>query len=348
MKNRILSLFLAIIFCACAFSSCSGETKPAEDTTIAPEVDTPTEISTIYVDSSAEDNGDGSESAPFKTIADAQAKIREMKATGLPDGGVTVLLANGTYEPIAFTEEDSGSESTPIVYKAAEANGATITGGITLSASDFTALDEDEKSRLLEDGAKDKVLKVDLTKYGLTAENIGVIYSHGNSSKGYKDGIGSAELFIDSERMSLARYPNDSYLKPGKTDGETVFTLRDDVKERALNWDLDDIWAFGYFYQEWSDATIQITNIDFEQNQITLADEQHYGIGMNGRYFFLNVFEETDMPGEYYIDRENAILYVYPTENFDSASIVLSTSEQTLITADNISYVSFEGLQIKL
>ena len=290
MKTRILSLILAIIFCVSAFSSCSGETKTAENTTIAPEVDTPTEISTIYVDSSAAENGDGSKSTPFKTIADAQAKIREMKAAGLPDGGVTVLLANGEYAPIAFTAEDSGSESTPIVYKAAEANGATITGGVALSASDFTALDEDEKSRLLEDSAKDKVLKVDLTKYGITSENIGVIYSHGNSSKGYKD-IGSAELFIDSERMSLSRYPNASYLKPGKTDGETVFTLKDDVKERALNWDLNDIWAFGYFYQEWSDATIQIANIDFEQNQITLADEQHYGIGSGGRYFFLNVFE---------------------------------------------------------
>ena len=35
---------------------------------------------TIYVDVNAENSGDGSESSPFKTIQEAQAKIREIKA----------------------------------------------------------------------------------------------------------------------------------------------------------------------------------------------------------------------------------------------------------------------------
>lgn len=349
MKKRILSLILALIFCIGTLAACADSNPPSNDTTdttAQPNTNEPTD-STIYVDANAADSGDGSESSPFKTVAEAQAKLREMKANGtMPDGGVTVLLANGNYSPITLTTEDSGSESTPIVYKAAEANGATITGGVTLSADDFTALDDDEKAKIIDEAARDNVLKVDLTKYGITTENIGVLNTHGNSSQGDKDGIGSAELFIDSERMSLSRYPNDSYLKPGKTDGETVFTLRDDVKERALNWNLDDIWAFGYFYQEWSDATIRISSIDFDQMQITLQDTQHYGISSSGRYFFLNVFEETDMPGEYYIDRETSTLYVYPTENFDSASIVLSTYDQPLITAENVSYISFEDLNI--
>ena len=54
---------------------------------------------TIYVDAKAKDGGDGSESAPFKTIPEAQAKIREIKAgEGLPIGGITVLVKDGEYK----------------------------------------------------------------------------------------------------------------------------------------------------------------------------------------------------------------------------------------------------------
>ena len=152
MKNRILSLILALIFCLGSFAACSGEDKPSDgtiDTTANTEITEPADA-IIYVDSSAAESGDGSESAPFKTVAEAQAKIREMKSgKGIPEGGVTVLLANGNYEPIVFTEEDSGSENSPIKYAAKEIGRVTFNPGITLSASDFETLSEDEKANLI-------------------------------------------------------------------------------------------------------------------------------------------------------------------------------------------------------
>ena len=69
---------------------------------------------TIYVDVNAKEGGDGSESSPFKTIPEAQAKIRELKSgEGFPAGGITVFVKDGEYqitEGLVFTEADSGTE----------------------------------------------------------------------------------------------------------------------------------------------------------------------------------------------------------------------------------------------
>ena len=121
---------------------------------------------TIYVDANAKDSGDGSESAPFKSIPEAQTKIREIKATeGLPAGGITVFVKDGEYRldsGLVFTEEDSGTEESPITYVSESEFGAVLTGGLILSASDFEPLSAEEKARLIDDTAKEKVVKVDL------------------------------------------------------------------------------------------------------------------------------------------------------------------------------------------
>ena len=99
---------------------------------------------TLYVDANATENGDGSESAPFKTITAAQARIREIKATdGLPAGGIKVLVRDGEYkitESLTFTEEDSGTAESPVTYISENEFGAVLTGGLILSASVFFLL----------------------------------------------------------------------------------------------------------------------------------------------------------------------------------------------------------------
>ena len=68
-----------------------------------------------------EGNADGTEALPY-TLEEVRAKIRELKRSesGLPDGGITVYLKEGTYyftESFKFTEEDSGTKECTITYK---------------------------------------------------------------------------------------------------------------------------------------------------------------------------------------------------------------------------------------
>ena len=375
MKNskKIIAFLLLCLFCISSLAACTGGTSadPADttagDTTPVDDGKWPQiEGTVIYVDSAAEEGGDGSKTAPLRSIPEAQARIREIKSgEGLPEGGITVLLASGEYkvtETISFTAEDSGTEESPVRYVSAKENGATLTGGITLNASDFEPITDEEKTKLIDDAAKEKVLKLDLTKYGLTTESVGKIYPHGNDARvgSYPGGVGvwTSELLINNEKMELSRYPNEasedrfnaSFLKVGDHNDVDIFKLADEYREetsaRAALWGTDDIWIVGFLGWNWSSAVLPVQSIDTNEMQVTLGHNNYYGISEDGRLFFFNVFAETDTEGEYYIDRENAILYVYPTEDFDNSSIVLSSFDNYIVNMDGASYITLSGFNI--
>ena len=91
--KRFLSFFLVSLMLLSALASCASETPQGGEETTGGDV-TPVPVDSIYVDANAESSGDGSEASPYKTIAEAQEKIREMKAANtLPDGGISVVLA---------------------------------------------------------------------------------------------------------------------------------------------------------------------------------------------------------------------------------------------------------------
>jgi len=69
---------------------------------------------------------------PFGSLQRARNAVRELKQKGLPEAGVTVLVRGGTYflsEPLRFAPEDSGSETSPIVYAAYPGETPILSGG---------------------------------------------------------------------------------------------------------------------------------------------------------------------------------------------------------------------------
>ncbi len=166
--KRIISLAMAVLMGTSLLTSCAQK-EPFDFDFVEEEKAMYTSVVagsalTIYVDANAKDGGDGSEAAPYRSIPEAQAKIREIKAgEGLPSGGVTVLVKDGEYkvtEPITFTEEDSGTEDCPITYVSENEFGAVITGGIILSAEDFEPLSAEEKRYLLKNTQKTELLRL--------------------------------------------------------------------------------------------------------------------------------------------------------------------------------------------
>jgi len=369
MKKSISILLLLVMLFSLA--SCSGGNTPADGDTTAADTTAPVaddkwpavEGTALYVDASAADGGDGSKDAPFISIPEAQAKIREMKGgSGLPEGGITVLVASGEYsakDGINFTEEDSGTETSPIKYVSVERGGAVLNGGITLNASDFEPLSDEEKAILNDETAKEKVVKVDLSKYGITSADLGKLHNYGYSARKPGDALGYSELFINKERMTLSRYPNanaaDPYLRTGSGDDTSTFQIFSvfefeesavAIKERGLNWNIDELWTFGYFFYGWADSAVKVADLDTETLTVTLGQAPEYGIGLLKSFYFYNILAETDVPGEYYIDRDNLILYFYPTEEFDNGVITVSLTNDNLITSTGASYIVIDGFEI--
>ncbi|MFW6227314.1 MAG: right-handed parallel beta-helix repeat-containing protein, partial [Bacteroidota bacterium] len=79
----------------------------------------------------------------------------------------------------------------------------------------------------------------------------------------------------------------------------------------------------------------------FGMTKTDTADE--WGAKIVG-YYAYNILEEIDMPGEYYIDRNNGIMYYYPVEGFENAEISVSVLEDPVLAVENTSDILFENI----
>lgn len=329
----------------------------------------------FYVSKSGFDCNEGTSDKPFATIEKAVEAVRELIAKGL-DAPVKVTVRSGEYmtDGIVMDSRDSGTPDCPITY---EAEGEVIlNGGVMLKPEDFEPLNDDEKSRLHGD-ASEKVVKADLKKYGLTRADwgeISVIGSYSTAAK-YDGAVLSpmwCELFVNDTRMEIARYPDKGFLlteepiregncleptgqiRKSPEEWAAIRNPESDIRridretaERTRNWKtLDNVWIFGYPRYGWADESNIVTAIDHDERTIETKYVSLFGIIEHAPYYFFNVFEELDVPGEWYLARENGILYLYPTKKLEESVINLSITSNNIIKAEGVNNITFSGFSI--
>ncbi|MCQ2477366.1 MAG: right-handed parallel beta-helix repeat-containing protein, partial [Clostridia bacterium] len=109
---------------------------------------------------------------------------------------------------------------------------------------------------------------------------------------------------------------------------------------------LDVVWMFGFWKYDWADASTLIGSFDYDKKELSPKFVSMYGTKKGAPYYFFNVFEELDSEGEWYLDRDSGIIYIYPDENFDSATIDLTLTVKPIINA-NADYLTFADLTVK-
>ena len=85
----------------------------------------------FFVAESGDDNNDGSESRPFRTIERAQAEVRKYNKE--MTGDIIVNIDYGTYtleEALDFTNEDSGYNGHRVIYRGDKNKRPVISGGV--------------------------------------------------------------------------------------------------------------------------------------------------------------------------------------------------------------------------
>ena len=120
--------------------------------------------------------------------------------------------------------------------------------------------------------------------------------------------------------------------------------------DRMKHWhDIENIWLDGVLASTWEWSFNQLKSVDVDQKQITLAHPELAGIcqGASVRrphFYFENIPEELDAPGEYWIDRQTGLLYVFLPEHFDG-EILLATLDKPMLLIENASNLHFQGLE---
>ena len=315
------------------------------------------------------DPNTGNTDGPFATLGKARATIREIKSAGsLPYGGITVYIREGIYyrsETFTLDSQDSGTEDSPIVWSAYPGETVHLMGGRFINNFGPVA-DADISSRFYDD-ARDHILQANLFDLGITSFN--------DFTQSSGPGM---ELFFASEPMTISRFPNDDWLtifsvpttceEPYVGDPRTIddegnshgmhcgyFSyenkyLPQSIKFQLPAWqDIDNIWMFGYWYWDWSSMYQKVENIDNEEAEVWFSPPYHfYGYREGQRYYFLNILEEIDRPGEWYLDTDTGMLYFWPPSSLYENAVFISSLNTDMVQLEETSFVTikdflFEG-----
>ena len=313
----------------------------------------------FYVANDGNDNNPGTLSQPFRTITRARNEIRALDE--LPSGGVTVYFRGGIYRiasTFELTAQDSGTAESPVTYRNYKDEKVSFSGGTHFDLTSFKPVEGEMRSLLRSEEAKSRVLVADLDDLGVG--QMGEYAIRDNQSV-----LAAPVITWDGDDMPLASYPNSTVSTSwvdtvctetdgtnrgnGKVSEDTrAFTIKyDDEVPDTWSYGLDHIMLKGFFYHYWY-APIRYVTIDREKHFLTARENSDtaYGIAKNTPMptKFMNVYQEIDIPGEWYIDFDTQKLYLWPLTNNQTPEISITTADCTLMTINKAEYVNFRGI----
>ena len=280
----------------------------------------------VYVSSEGKDTNKGYPSSPVKTIKRAR-KILEN------NGCSEIILHSGDYrltEAVEFTSEDNG-----MTVKAYGDGEAKISGSVELPASEFEGVTDSAVLAKIPESARGFVKQISLEGYVPGTMTKYPEYAPQSAATAYY------ELFSGGKAQTIARWPNEEFSKTSSVSGNT-FSVPQDKAELWKN--AENGMIAGYFKNEWAFENIYIDKENSGNSKVTLSKAPTYGLESGQRFYAMNMLEELDIAGEYYIDYASKILYYYPTSDFSSVNPELSILTGNLISLNNASGITFDGI----
>ncbi|MCP4615169.1 MAG: hypothetical protein GY844_01915, partial [Bradyrhizobium sp.] len=206
---------------------------------------------TFHVAPNGSARGDGSEARPFASLQAARDAIRRWRRAHdgkLPKGGVQVVVHDGAYlidETLNLTQDDSGTAAAPVVYRAEAGAAPVLHGGMRITQ--WQPISDAQARERLDPAVRQRVRQADLGALDVT--------DLGDATALRK----RPELFCDGAPQTLARWPNDGFVKTGEILGADTFKVwnRIDgchdgkfefVEDRPARWtDEPDVRLYGYW-----------------------------------------------------------------------------------------------------
>ena len=309
----------------------------------------------LYVSNTGNDNWSGrihepsqdSKDGPFATIEAARNEIRRLKEENkLPDGIINIELQGGSYElqSVFKLESTDGGLDTDsrIIYSGQAENEVKLTGG--RAVKNWSRVSDADILTMFYPEVRDKIFMADLKALG--------IKDFGSPDEG------GAELFFNDKPMKISRYPNTGFVKISAILNEEPVDVRGtkgDLKGKFIygdphisQWKNEkDAWLYGYWFWDWSAQAQKIATINTERKLIELVPPYHnYGYRTGQWFYGFNLLSEIDVPGEYYIDRTEGVIYFYPPDPPEEGEAYISLGKN-IIQMDNVSFLTIRGMIIE-
>ena len=279
-----------------------------------------------------EANADSSD-GPFATLERARTEIRNL--SGPPSEGVTVFIRGGVYERNAtfeLTAADSGSASSPIIWRNFPGEEVFFRGG--MSVPNFRAVTDTAVLARIDEANRPYIMQADL-------KALGMVSFPDITPAGPK-----IDFLFRGKSMPLCRFPNDEWTTIRSVLADDIITFSQSLTDRIAEWrDTESVWLLGYFYYDWSSSYQAVDHIEAQTQRIYLEPPlHHYGFRAGQRFYFLNILEELDAPGEWFLDRTSGVLYFWPPEPINEGDAYLSLLSETMLSLKNTANVAVRGL----
>jgi hypothetical protein len=312
----------------------------------------------IWVSPDGSDRNPGTKDQPVATLTMSLRIAREMRRLNDPliKNGVAIILKNGIYrlyEPVYIRPEDSGSESSPTIIRAAKDEKPVLSGGIVVRNWKKVT----DKVQGLPEIAHGKVWATDIPAIWSNQINFRQLWVNGTKAD-------RASSFHDGEP--------DRILKSDSINEELWIPLPDIPLQSAVQLEF-------LIIQWWTLANLRVKTFDiigdkvrltFHQPEsrvefehpwpmpiddpadIYMADDKYSFCG-NSPFFFANTIELLNQPGEWCRDTRTGKIYYWPQEGEDMAHAevvipVLETLVRIEGSLDNpVNNIVFQGLSFE-
>jgi hypothetical protein len=308
----------------------------------------------FYVAPTGDDAAPGTKASPFATLEAARDAIRRLPPeTRRLKGGVTVWLRGGIHtrtNGFTLRAQDGGTPETPVVYRGFPGETARLLGGKIITG--FKPVTDRLVLERFDESVRPHIVEADLGAAGIT--ELGGLRSRGF---GRPTVPAHSELFFRGQPMTLARWPNEGQWE--KIAGHPE-THKDEhggnlgaleagflyAGDRPARWrNLEDLWVHGYWAWDWANSYERVAALDRTRRLIQTAPPHGlYGFRQGQRFYFVNVLEELDQPGEWFLDRTARRLYFWPPGPLEGAEVILSLLAEPLLTLEGVANLTVREL----
>ena len=270
-------------------------------------------------------------------------------------------------QSLQFTEEDSSSGGLTI-EPATEGGHVRLSGGIDIPFSKLTTAAQSIRQRVIDENARPYIKAVSLKDLGIT--DYGQLSTRGNllTAEGT---VAAMTVSVDGKNLDLAAWPNKgegwqtfkrrkyaSDPEPADSDVVTYGTRSANgiakgcsfryTDSRLEQWSRPELaWVSGALGPNYASDYYPVQSIDPSTKTVTLREGAITPYYSKPNFRYENILEELDRPGEYYIDRENGTLYLYPPENTGRSSVItLTMMKAPLIQLVEAKNITLRGLEL--
>ncbi len=302
----------------------------------------------VYVQENGKDTNNGFSNSPVATL-DRASKIAAgyAKAYGF-NYPVHIFVKGGKYrfsETLKLDSKVFGSENFKGLKIVGYDGEVEFTGSTKIPSEKFKPVTDASTLARLPKAGRGRVAYVDLNELGVTSIKKNDSLISNNDWLPY--------LYLNDKEQVNARWPN--------TDFATVYSVpqRGSIGYSEANcnrWEqADDLRVTAFFGVDYEYRRSKIQSVDTKSMTLIQKTGEYMmptGSGVGKRWYASNLLEEIDLPGEWYVDRTNNVLYYYPPYTLKNADLELVTLLNTSmfditgcrnITFSNIKFAKVGG-----